>query len=209
MAGLIVIGSASFYLFLIFLPIYAARELKLGMDNAQIATLIGCLVQVPVIFLGAWLADRFGRRAVLLPASVTYVVLSYPLLALLINDPSFANFLIVQCAANVLVGLISAPIPAMLSELLPTQIRSSGIGIVYNLTGAVFGGLGPFVITSLGRATGDRMSPAYWALITGLIGVLAAYSLRFVEAAVPSPGAESAETATAAILAPPIPSAGA
>jgi MFS transporter, MHS family, proline/betaine transporter len=214
MAGLIVIGSASFYLFLIFLPIHAARELRLGMDNAQVATLIGCLVQVPVIFLGAWLADRFGRRAVLLPASIAYVALAYPLLAFLIGDPSFTRLLVVQCAANVLVGLVSAPLPAILSELLPTQIRSSGIGIVYNLTGAVFGGLGPFVIASLSHATGDQLSPAYWALITGLIGVAAAYCLRFVGGASPPgeatrPAERTPETAAPVTLQPAVRSGGA
>ncbi|MFI4994805.1 MAG: MFS transporter [Hyphomicrobiales bacterium] len=180
MAGIIVIGSASFYLFLVFLPVYSARELKLGMDNAQIATLIGCLIQVPTLFVAAWLADRYGRRTVLLPASIAYAIISYPLLSYLIGAPSFTSFLIVQCVANVLIGLLSGPLPAMLSELFPTQIRSSGIGIIYNLTGAIFGGLGPFFITSLTRATGDKLSPAYWALITGLIGAAAIYCLRYV-----------------------------
>jgi MFS family permease len=181
MAGIVVIGSASFYLFLVFLPIYSARELKIGMENAQIATLIGCLVQIPTLFLSAWLADRYGRRIVLLPASIAYVVLSYPLLSYLIHEPGFTSFLIVQCAANVLLGLLSGPLPAMLSELFPTEIRSSGIGIIYNLTGAIFGGLGPFFITSLTHATGDKLSPAYWALITGIIGAVAIYCVRYVQ----------------------------
>ncbi|MBV9560108.1 MAG: MFS transporter, partial [Bradyrhizobium sp.] len=180
MAGIVVVGSASFYLFLVFLPIYAVRGLKLTMDQAQVATLIGCMFQVPALLLSAWLADRHGRRAVLLPACIAYTMISYPLLSGLIREPSFVSFLFVQCIANVLVGLVSGALPALLSELLPTQIRSSGIGIVYNLTGAAFGGLGPFFITTVMNATGDRLAPAYWALVTGIIGAIAVYCVRYV-----------------------------
>lgn len=182
MAGLIVIGAAGFYLILIFMPIYAARQLGIGMLNSQIATVFGCVVQFVFIFLSAHLSDRYGRRAVLMPVTVVYVLATYPLFACLINHPSFMTLLVVQGIANGLLGSLSGPLPATLSELFPTQIRSSGIGIVYNVVGAIFGGLGPFLITTLLGVTGDKASPAYWAAATGVVGLAAVYCLKYVRA---------------------------
>lgn len=79
---------------------------------------------------------------------------------------------------NILVGLLSGPMPAALAELYPTQVRSSGVGLIYNLVGAVFGGLGPLIITWLIATTGNRASPAYWAMATRLVGIVAILSLR-------------------------------
>jgi MFS family permease len=177
-AGLVLIGSASFYLILIYLPLYAARELHVPMRDAQLATILCCAVQFFVCLLSGALSDRHGRRAVLLPAAVLYVLVSYPLFAQLIANPSFTTLLIAQMPINILVGMLSGPMPATLAELYPTQVRSSGVGLVYNIVGAIFGGLGPLIITWLIATTGDRASPAYWAVATGLAGIVAILSLR-------------------------------
>jgi MHS family proline/betaine transporter-like MFS transporter len=177
-AGLVAVGAGSFYLVLIFTPIYSARALKVPMADAQIAAVVGCLVQIPVALFAAWLSDRVGRRAVLAPAAIVYAIVCYPLFAYLIGQPSFGSLVVVEIVGNVLLGFISGPMPAAMSELLPAEVRASGIGIVYNVVGAIFGGLGPFLITLFIAETGDKASPAYWALITGVIGAVAAFSLR-------------------------------
>jgi MFS family permease len=179
MAGLVVIGSASFYLILIFMPLYAAQELGISLADAQIATILSALVQSAVILWAGALADRFGRLQILLPAALAYTVLSYPLFSYLIAHPSFATLLRVQLTASIILGFLSGPLPAAISELLPAEVRSSGIGIIYNVVGAIFGGLGPFLITVTIGLTGDKAGPAYWAVFTGAIGAIAVLALHF------------------------------
>jgi MHS family proline/betaine transporter-like MFS transporter len=179
MAGLIVIGSASFYLVLVFMPIYATQRLGIPLRDAQISTIISALVQSVICLYAGALSDRRGRAAVLLPASLAYAALCYPLFAYLIAHPSFGALLTVQLAAGVVLGFVHGPMPVALSELLPARVRSTGIGIAYNTVGAIFGGLGPFLITLLVSTTGDSASPAYWALFTGLIGAAAVLGLRY------------------------------
>ena len=48
-----------------------------------------------------------------------------------------------------------APIPAALSELLPTEVRYTGIALGTNVAFAIFGGTAPLVATWLIKATGD------------------------------------------------------
>ncbi len=100
-----------------------------------------------------------------------------PLLVWLVHAPSMAAFVVVELVAALLLGAMSGPMPSIISDLLPVGLRSSGIGLVFNLVGAIFGGLGPFLITFYVGMTGDLSGPAWWALSTALVGVLAAWSV--------------------------------
>ena len=177
MAGLIVISSAALYLIIIFLPLYAVRELGLGQTQVQVSTIIATALEAVVILSAACLADRIGVLTVLAPACVVYALAAYPLFAYLVAQPSFATMVMVQGAAAVLLGCISGPLPLALSNLLPPEVRSTGLGMVYNVVGSVFGGLGPLIITAAVAATGDRAAPAWWAAATGAVGAVAAVAL--------------------------------
>jgi MFS family permease len=192
-AGLTAVGSASFYLIMVFLPIFSSRSLGISMSDAQIATIVNSLIQILVCLLGGWLSDRHGRRAILLPAVLAYALICYPLFSYLIHYPSFISLLLVQGTVGLVLGFISGPFPAAISELLPTEIRSSGLGIIYNIIGAVFGGLGPFIMTSLVAMTDDKASPAYWALLTGIIGATAVLLLGKVARREPAAARPHAE----------------
>jgi MHS family citrate/tricarballylate:H+ symporter-like MFS transporter len=64
-----------------------------------------------------------------------------------------------------------------MSRLLPAEVRTTGIGLIYNSVGAVFGGLGPLIVTALVAASGDRAAPGWWAAATGAVGAIAAFWL--------------------------------
>jgi len=177
-AGVVLIGTSAFYLLMIYLPIFAARQLDLGMDVAQTATILCCVLQFGVCLWAGYLSDRYGRRAVMAPACIAYALCAYPLFAWLIDAPSFMRLLVAQGITSLFLGFISGPMPAALSELFPVGMRSSGVGLIYNVVGAIFGGLSPAIITWLIAATGDKASPAWWALATGLTGALATLFLR-------------------------------
>ncbi len=177
MAGLIVISSAALYLILIFLPLYAVRELGVSQTHAYVSTVVAASAEAAIILFAGRLADRLGAVELLAPACVVYALAAWPLFAHLVAQPSFATLLGVQLAAAALLGWMSGPLPAVLSSLLPTEVRTTGLGLVYNSIGAVFGGLGPLIITALVAATGDRAAPAWWAAGTGAVGAAAAFAL--------------------------------
>jgi MFS transporter, MHS family, proline/betaine transporter len=177
MAGLIVISSAALYLIIIFLPLFAVRELGLTQTEGQLSTIAATSLEAVVILAAGRLADRIGVWRPLAAACVLYALAAYPLFAWLVAAPSFETLLAVQVCAAVLLGLISGPLPLALSSLLPPEVRSTGVGTVYNLVGSVFGGLGPLIITALVAATGDRTAPAWWAVATGAVGAVAAVAL--------------------------------
>jgi MFS transporter, MHS family, proline/betaine transporter len=177
MAGLIVISSAALYLILIFLPLYAFRELGIAPADTQLSTIVATSAEALVILGCGRLADRVGALPVLVCGSALYAFAAWPLFTALVAAPTFATLLAVQLTAAVLLGVISAPLPYAMSRLLPAEVRTTGIGLIYNTVGAVFGGLGPLIVTALVAATGDKATPGWWAAATGAVGAIAAFWL--------------------------------
>ena len=61
--------------------------------------------------------------------------------------------------AGAVVGLIAGPGPAMLSEMFPTTVRYTGLGLAYSLSNAVFSGSAGLIITALIAAHRRRRHP--------------------------------------------------
>jgi MFS transporter, MHS family, proline/betaine transporter len=168
--GMVVMSAAALYLIFVFMPVYASGTLGLPGRPVQVATLLSATLEVPVILLAAHLADRFGALAVMLPAALAWALASWPLFDWMIVKPSPGHFLVAQLAAAALLGWFSGPMPSYMSSLLPTRVRSTGIGLMFNAVGAVFGGLGPLLITLMIAKTRNPAAPAWWAALTGAVG---------------------------------------
>ena len=63
----------------------------------------------------------------------------------------------------------NGPIPAALTDLLPTELRYSGVALGSNLGFAIFGGTAPLVATWLIKATGDLAAPAWYLVVVALV----------------------------------------
>ncbi|MBO9580795.1 MAG: MFS transporter [Sphingobium sp.] len=193
-AGIVVISAAALYLILVFMPVFAGQQLGLPPRAVRLTIILCAFAEMPVILLAGWMADRWGAARLLLLAALAYALIAPPLLVWLVHSPSMAVFALVELACALLLGMMTGPMPLVISGLLPASVRSSGIGLVFNLVGAIFGGLGPFLITAYVGMTGDLTGPAWWALFTALVGVLAAeYVLRYArgDGAVGAPDEES------------------
>jgi MHS family proline/betaine transporter-like MFS transporter len=67
------------------------------------------------------------------------------------------------------------PIPALLVELFPTRIRSTGVGISYNISAAVFGGTTPLVMTKMIQHSQNSQYMAYYIMIFAVLSLIALY----------------------------------
>ena len=129
------------------------------------------MVLCPII--GA-LSDRFGRRALALVTNGWPVVTSV-LAFLLLNGASMVGIVagVVLLSVSLALGLTIAPI--LFAEIFPVRVRYSGSSIAYNLSQMVFGGTAPLFATYLVASTGDKLSPAYYVSIVGLLAFIATY----------------------------------
>ncbi|MFC7399078.1 MFS transporter [Chelatococcus sp. GCM10030263] len=161
-------NGVQYYIWLIFLPTYA--NLVGGLDRSAgfagniIATAAYC-IGVPVF---AYLSDRIGRRPLFIVSAACFLVFTYPLLSLLVGNPSFGTFLFVAVVGALFIALNNAVIGTVFAELFPTKVRTSGIGIPYAVCAAIFGGTAPLMATWLQGLGG----PFYIALYIGAICVV-------------------------------------
>jgi MHS family proline/betaine transporter-like MFS transporter len=188
---LIAAGTAINYVNAVFLPTYAASQLKLPLINAQIGLLcVSLAIAVLVVLFGA-LSDRIGRRMVIVPALIVYSVLFYVLLQRLVGTPTTANLLELQLVGVILAAL-AGPMPAFMTEIFPVGVRSTGASLMYNFAVMLFGGLAPFINTWLVRVTGDKAAPVYYIFFAAAVGLIG-LSIYRVRAPRAEPAIQSAE----------------
>jgi MHS family proline/betaine transporter-like MFS transporter len=168
---IVVMGTVSFYVMLLYIPIYAVRQLGLPMSGVQLSSVLSTVLIVIFCPFAGSLSDRIGRRKILLPAAIIYAVLVWVAVHQLLAEPSLTRLIIAQMATSLVMAFLWGPTPVMLMDLLPVGVRSTGVGLIYNVAVALFGGLAPFIVTWLIAATGDKASPAYYVAFSALVGV--------------------------------------
>ncbi|MFF4501408.1 MFS transporter [Streptomyces sp. NPDC001401] len=180
-AGAIALGAARImgwaaagYTFLVVLPSYLQSTLGASFQQALIATVLANSGFAVTIVPAGLLSDRVGRRTVMLTGALLVALLSLPLLNLLQNTGTSNTVKgAAVFAAGAVVGLMAGPGPAMLSELFPTNVRYTGLGLAYALSNAVFSGCAGLIITETVKRTGNVDVPGYYAAATCAVSVLA------------------------------------
>ncbi|WP_033281699.1 MFS transporter [Streptomyces sp. NRRL F-525] len=166
--------AAAGYTFLVVLPSYLQSTLDASFQQALLATVLANVGFAVTILPAGLLSDRVGRRPVMLAGAALVAALSVPLLNLLQDDGTSNT---VKGAwvfgAGAVVGLMAGPGPAMLSEMFPTSVRHTGLGLAYALSNAVFSGCAGLIITESVRRTGNVDIPAYYAAAACAVSVLA------------------------------------
>ena len=170
--GAVLLNAVGFYVILSYMPTYLSEELGFGATESFFATTIALLTYIGFIFLTGLASDRFGRRKVLLSASVAFILFTVPAFMLL-DTGSFAVVLLVQILLGAMLTLNDGTLPSFLAELFPTRIRYSGFAVSFNLANAVFGGTAPFVATLLIGALHTELAPAWYLVAAAAVSLVA------------------------------------
>jgi MHS family proline/betaine transporter-like MFS transporter len=176
--GMVVSGTISFYVILIYIPTFARTQLHLPLDQAFLAQSIGLGCEVALIPICGALSDVVGRKPVMIAALVLSLVVTYPLFSWVSAAPSFGALLTMQIILCGLFGVFNGPISTALAEQFPTRVRSTALAIAYNIAVMLFGGFAQFFVTWLIQATGTPIAPAYYLMFGAAVGLLAAFFLK-------------------------------
>jgi MFS transporter, MHS family, proline/betaine transporter len=176
--GMVVSGTISFYVILIYIPTFARTQLHLPLDQAFLAQSIGLACEVVLIPICGVLSDFIGRKPVMITALVLDLLVTYPLFSWVSASPSFGALLTMQIILCGLFGVFNGPISTALAEQFPTRVRSTALAIAYNIAVMLFGGFAQFFVTWLIQATGTPIAPAYYLMFGAAVGLLAALFLK-------------------------------
>jgi MFS family permease len=137
----------------------------LGFSNEEylLMLMIAVCVFAAFIVVSCLLADRLGRRRILVFSSCALVVFSlvFPYLLMGEGKRDFVAVLVFLCVGFALMGMAFGPIGAFLPELFSANVRYSGSGIGYNLAAIIGAAFVPTIATWLSHNWGVRSVGLY------------------------------------------------
>lgn len=154
--------------------LHMSRPLFLGLLCVAV---IGMALATP---MAAWLADRFGRRPVLMSGQCLAIMLGFALSPML-GSGSWIYILLFLFCALFLMGVTFAPMGAFLPEQFPVAVRYSGAGLSYQLGGILGASFAPAIAQALVQFGGLPWVGGYLSIMA-LISLLAVWRMPAAEA---------------------------
>jgi metabolite-proton symporter len=163
------VALATFVLFYIgsaYLLSYNVKILKIPFTDALEVQLLGSIVFGAFIPLAGKLADRVGRRELLIAVTVLIGLFSF-LLPTLMTSGETAIF-IFSASSMALMGVTYGPTNTTLTAPFPTAVRYTGSSITFNFAGIFGASLAPYIATWL-QANYGMTYVGYYLLVAAII----------------------------------------
>lgn len=176
-ACLSLVANGTTYIGLAYLSIHLIRVHGYPSTPVYWITTVVIFLSAPLAPLcGIW-ADRVGVKRVGWVSLLGYLVLAYPVLAVMAWGS-----LTVSAVAFLLFVVLNAPIQVATFALMPRyfdrELRYSGVALGYNIGVMLAGGTAPLIATWLVETTGSANAPALFVVATVLVGAVALSATR-------------------------------
>ena len=177
-----------FYLMTVFALSWGTTALHYDRTSFLLAQLLGVCFFALTIPLSAVLAERGGRRPMMLTA--TALIALFGLVMAPLFAAGMAGATTMMAVGLALMGLTYGPLGTVVSEMFPTPVRYTGSSLAFSTAGILGASLAPYVATWLATtyglgAVGYYLSAAAALTLLGLLGVRETKHDDF--AAVPNP----------------------
>ena len=120
-----------------------------------------------------------------MPSRIAIVLSSYPTKqsrignAVGLDTPaSVITLLQAMRASGYVIDRIPESGDALMSELFPTRLRTTGLSISYSFGVAIFGGFAPFINASLIEMTGSKLAPSFYLMFGAAVSIVALVMVR-------------------------------
>ncbi|GAA5160322.1 MFS transporter [Pseudonocardia eucalypti] len=166
-------GNTVFYLATVYLLAYGPKDLGIARGPILLCIMVAAAVDVVSMPLIAVLADRIGRKRLLQWGAVAGIVVGVPIFAAFRTGTTPGILLAAVLALPVAHALSSAVITSFIPGLFETEIRYTGAGLAYQLSGIIASAPAPFVATYLYAATGSGLAVGGYLSAVSLVALLA------------------------------------
>ena len=164
-----------FYLMTVFTLSFGTANLGFARQEFLLLQVVGVLFFAATIPLSAEIADRYGRRPMLIAATLGIIVFGL-LFAPLFEDAGALRATVFLSLGLGLMGLTYGPLGTALAELFPTAVRYTGASVAFNLAGILGGSLAPYIATWLAANYGVAYV-GYYLAAAGVVTLAALLAL--------------------------------
>jgi MFS family permease len=170
--SLVLMTTVIFYLITAYTPTYGKLLGLSERDGLLVTAAVGLSNMLWLPPVGA-LADRIGRRPILIVCTSLTVLTAYPAMAWLADAPSLMRLIAVDLWFSAIFASYNAALVVHLTEIVPAEARVCGFSLAWSLATAV-GGFSPFIVTWGIGVTGNHAIPGAWLTLVALISFVAA-----------------------------------
>jgi MFS family permease len=156
-----------------YMATFAQNTLHVGASLAFTTSLVGLGLGIGSTLFGARLADRFGRKPLMIWPQLATLMLTYPVFMWIVKSPGPASLLVGFSMLTLVGALPAGAFYAMFAEALPQEIRGGVFATIYAVAIAIFGGTAQLIITWLIHISGNALAPAWYLLCAGTVGLVA------------------------------------
>lgn len=170
--GIAMAGNLLNYVWMVNYPTYAHLVTGLPIGDTLLAGIIAVTVSLTLIPFVGMLADRIGRRPVLLAFAFGSALWAWPSLALLTPSTTFLQVAMLQTIGMVIMTGFAGASAVTMAEQFPAEVRVTGIALPYALSVTLFGGTAPYFITAMGGWGYGHLVWIYLAAICVIGGIV-------------------------------------
>ena len=165
-----------FYLMTVFSLSWGTGPLAYPRGQFLVMQILAMLAFAVAIPLSAVIADKRGRRAMLIVATIAILAFGLLFGPMFVKDQPML-VLVFLALGLFLMGLTYGPLGTAMAELFPTAVRYTGASLAFNLAGILGASLAPYFATSLARDYG--IAAVGWYLAgAALLTLLALLAIR-------------------------------
>jgi MHS family proline/betaine transporter-like MFS transporter len=169
--GVVMINAVAFYSLGAYWPTYLTEVTGMERSTALWSSAVSYLVLIALVPLFGHLADRLGRRVLMIYSACGLIVLAVPAF-LLSSTGGFVPAVLGQLMFIAVAGPMGPVVTLLLVEMFPVRLRYTASAIGYNLAYMVFGGTAPYVSTFLIAQTGSRLAPAVYIVVIAMASLV-------------------------------------
>jgi metabolite-proton symporter len=168
-----IMTTVDFYLITAYTPTFGQHVLRLTSRESLMVTVFVGVSNFLWLPVGGTLSDKIGRRSLLVFFTLATLATAYPAMSWLVGSPSNVRLLAVELWFSCIFGLYNGAMIPFLAEIMPEEVRTSGLSLAFSLATAIFGGFTPAICTYLIHVTGNQAMPAVWLSVAALCGLFA------------------------------------
>ena len=163
--GVAMAGNMLNYVWMVSYPSQVHLLTGMSIRDTLLAGSVAVGVSLVLMPLVGKLADRVGRRPVLIAFAIGAMLWAWPSFGLLYNGISLIEVMLLQTVSMVILTGFGAASAVTMAEQFPAEVRVTGIALPYALSVTLFGGTSPYIMTAM---AGWGIGHLFWVYIVVL-----------------------------------------
>ena len=176
--GIAMAGNLLNYVWMVSYPSQVHLVTGMPIRETLLSGVIAVGVSLLLMPLVGMLADRVGRRPVLIAFAACSMLWAWPSFGLLYQGISLAEVAVLQTISLVIMSGFGAACAVTIAEQFPAEVRVTGISLPYALSVTLFGGTSPYIMTAM---SGWGYGHLFWIYLVAVSFVSLVVYLRMPE----------------------------